>query len=1074
MPSVAELRRRASQRLGYVLFIEGIEYAWTDLDDLVGTAWIGTEYGPRTVVRGLTVPESWEEAVEIRDGGMLETDEVAFGLVDFDELVVGLIGSQRDTQGQDQLGEHLSPLDKTCPAQLQGIGTSVTVDMHNRFVGLERIGPDGQRGWFWCLPVEKRDRLRRDHPVAEFSDSVQGDLSLPPIFVTDDPIQFAGRRVALFEVTRDDDGTWPSWRETYEGGGLVFMGEMLDEGELAGVREWRIRCSGFDSMFRKPLNSTKPDIGFEVQGKVALEPEQRGIAVWFTRESEGGSSFELELHDGCFFTDGSGNPRGHFSASDDTVDEIIAHIASQVEIARDGLSGSEDSTDGDAPYADDPGNSSGSARWATFTKTAATIRVSKGTSGAPLWGTMFICMHRAAWLAAGWDPEQAPYRDRNTAEYLDMYPVYNQELHATGHGTKYTPGDDYWVGIFSTWPGGDTWPPPHSERANGGANRFYAPTFPGGAFYLRAQAQQVVPITQGPGPYMEGIAARAPSLYAKINGQQTTAAGYWVFKGVRRTDVEAEDGEDYVQVGLCSWVQDSTGRIAIDGDGFGALYVEAWCDPRTFGYDFKKLEGDWGFSMIQEERLTAYPLGVVGGLSPNEPDNVFWAVGRMLVGTGTSPATEVEGLNGIPYAKLNGYFGDYEGFDMALGIPYEHVDIGSLVTCNDAMPGPGLQRGRYAKVGQIDAEELLKQFMSSRGLAMGLRRGEFGPRLFFWRIFGPWDPDEVVASINANEGDVVGNREQARTLIAKQGIRWKAPVDEWKISYSEEPIEGKMFGDLIAKSQDPEARGRNGKVSASQVDGGLVPDSLWRVTPSWGYWRGDWRSLMAREGAAFYAKRHFPITVEIRRTIDIGAGDLVFYTDDLPADTDGTYGLSSRLARVLRVRRRTHASSYEVTLLVQAEPLDRVRYWAPLVRPWGHDSDINSAGSGWVYCAKPGVIHWEHGNWAGHGGTRSDVAGLAEPSWSSTGGTAKVAIDQSFDGKTWGNRVVASVLDVDPIDNKVQIEIVSGVLLRDTEKLMTLLPIDQQDANSWTREVYAPYTDNAGTHDGAAGWRFNG
>lgn len=1077
MPDVADLRARASRRHAYVLFIEGIAYAWTDEAELAGTSWIGTAYGAgRTVIDGLVLPSGgWTVSVDVRGGGVLEGGQMRVGLIDRDgATLVDLFAAQTDDG--DQLGQSVTP--RTPPSQMEalaGVGTSVIVDARGRDIGLERIGPAGERRYYWIIP---EPGIGLDHPVREYTTTDSADDELPAVYVTDGPRQFAGRKVALYEVHQDDDGTWKSWGDTYRGGGLVWCGTLRDEGEIEDLRTWQISCDGMPSWLARALNSTRPSRGYPVLSEVNLKAAERGIAVWFDRASRGLSTEQFLQHTGSFFHE-------DFTTTDLDAAALAARVATEVQRARNGGTGSTAGADGD--YADSA-TQANALRWATFSRNSVSIRVND--SSANFRGTMHVCLHRKAWRALGWDLEFQRQLPHDDPRFVEFVPVQHQKIlwgvdFSTLGDEVDVPGPDYWIGRFTTDKPSASENPRAAERTNDGNNRSYTPQFVGGAYYLDGAARQQIRIGTGnsSAPYLDGQAGIRPIQGAQVSGTDCDTACLWLFEGVRRTDAEEEDGEKYAQVAVCSWV-DSLGRVGVDSNGDPAIHIDGWLDPRVYGLPYRRMQDDWGVSLVQEEPLTATPLGVIGACDyngyPGPPDLVHKTLGRLMLSTGTATSSgssaapvHVQGKNAVAFAELLGRIGDYEVADHGLGIPVKHVDYGSLLEAMQGLPAfpSPLSRARYAYVGPIDSLEVIRQIMGPRGLAMGLTRGYFGPRFAWWSIYGAWNPDDVVATIDAST-DLVAESPTADALTASQSIRWAAPIDRFSLSYGGTLGEGAR---MDTRALDPGARGRSGRVEHSVEDYGLVDPKAWegqqKPADHHSKWLADWRELHQRTAAGWYAKRHFPLSLSVRRGLDLGVGDLVRYTDTLPASPAGEYGLVSYLARVVSLTHKPYGEAVDVTLLVQADPPggDGRRHFGPILRVWGYDI---TAGAGTLLCSSPGVRGWEDGNWSGHGYNRSDVAGFGEPSWSITGGDCKAVIYQSFDGTTWGNAVTLVVDSVDEVAHTCTVSSVSGTLYRDAEKFMVLRAYADQDSDSWVRVQYGVITDETGDALGVAGWRF--
>ena len=79
---------------GWLIFIEGCRFAFTDIETLVGTgvgSWIGTAYGDREVLPGLVMPaelhlgETMPWRAQIRD-----PTPAAFSVIDYDGRVSAL------------------------------------------------------------------------------------------------------------------------------------------------------------------------------------------------------------------------------------------------------------------------------------------------------------------------------------------------------------------------------------------------------------------------------------------------------------------------------------------------------------------------------------------------------------------------------------------------------------------------------------------------------------------------------------------------------------------------------------------------------------------------------------------------------------------------------------------------------------------------------------------------------------------------------------------------------------------------------------------------------------------------
>lgn len=508
MATVSDLKARDFQDVAYLFVVEGLPYAWSDKlpsDYLDG-------YGEgRTVRKGLLLPSSYTISLDIRSSPLIEGGHLEVGLIDEDHTtLVNLFGSSRDTTTLQQVGEPITPGMKTKAMEaIAGWGDSAPdIDARGKDIGIEHIGPDGERRYWWIFPDNPKKGIGLDHPVSEWQAASPIDTTLPPVFVSDDPYIFAGRKAVIYEVHKDDDGTWKSWADTYAGGGLLWFGTLRDEGRLDGLRTWRLKCDGPGSWLSKALNTSRPDVGFPASPRTNLASNERGVAVWFWRDSGVGDFDGYTYHDAILFVN-------DLASSDNTPQEIAEHVGTQVGLARDSGTGATDPsdttggagnpTDGGA-YAD-AASKGAASRWGFFSLNGASIKtgISGGTRGA-----MAICMHEKAWLACGWDPNVQPHHDDDDPRKVQFYSGHGS-VQTVGHGTLNPPGPGYWVGVFTTDSPGET-----ADRDNGGNDRHYSPQFPGGAMFLDGNGGQVVGIGIGTGPYMPGQNGYRPSAKAKI------------------------------------------------------------------------------------------------------------------------------------------------------------------------------------------------------------------------------------------------------------------------------------------------------------------------------------------------------------------------------------------------------------------------------------------------------------------------------------------------------------------------------------------------------------------------------
>ena len=257
MPTVTELRSRPHAEVCYGFAIAGLPYLWvTDHSSVTGTtidtapllsgwgATMPTSMGPRTVLRGLILPDLREAFDE--KTGQLELSQVTIKLVDYDGILADLFA----TEGKDSdvLGEDIQP-------GTSALGTSVliqgglTVNPRGRHIGLERIGPSGQRGYYSCFPWTA---IGPHHPVNPNGAQDEGPAPIP---ISNDPINFAGRQCAVYMFYRDPNATgsaaWASFQDQYDANGVHWYGQLLDRGTIdGGSRIWSLSAAaGFALAF---------------------------------------------------------------------------------------------------------------------------------------------------------------------------------------------------------------------------------------------------------------------------------------------------------------------------------------------------------------------------------------------------------------------------------------------------------------------------------------------------------------------------------------------------------------------------------------------------------------------------------------------------------------------------------------------------------------------------------------------------------------------------------------------------------------------------------------------------------
>ena len=272
MPDAATLRQReAGVDAAYVLAIDGIPYMFATehfgggLFGSGASSWIGVfeaatsheTTGQRTVLPGLEMPNVLPRGRLNPNTGMPETTQARFRIADYDGTLRTLFGTEGKTW--DFIGERIGPA-QAGPLDPDALGSSILLDdgsstnPRGQNIGLERIGPNGERRHFHAFPFQGVG-LDHPRPVIRTNDSPDPDR------ISADPLDFAGRLVTVWRVHRDMSETntgfttWTQWDDAWRAGDLVFVGKMSDRGEIVGDSMWEIVCDGIEAPLKRRLGS---------------------------------------------------------------------------------------------------------------------------------------------------------------------------------------------------------------------------------------------------------------------------------------------------------------------------------------------------------------------------------------------------------------------------------------------------------------------------------------------------------------------------------------------------------------------------------------------------------------------------------------------------------------------------------------------------------------------------------------------------------------------------------------------------------------------------------------------------
>lgn len=578
--SVADLRNRKHAECAFLWVPDGLPYAWvTDhstisasgvnvaalLGSGVGT-WSDTlpsSIGPRTILRGLVLP-TFHESFDVKTG-LLDNSQVTIKLVDFDGVLNDLLA----TEGKDAdvLSEDIQP-------GTAALGTSVviqgsgTVNPRGRHIGLERIGPSGERCYFSCFPFT---RIGPHHPVNIFGPQGEGP---PPIPISTEPLVFTGRWCALYRLYKDPNATgvsaWPDLQEQYDAGGLVWWGKMMDRGSVDAERVWSISVEGPASFLRKTCNqwsfSWKP-----FNADVTLSDDERLVGIEFLTTNESTTTAELEVRNSIGFLAAQ-----MLSATGDR-DTWVAELNSLLANVRDGTltdygpDGNLDDFHGSDVSLDADGS----------------VRVLRPDEGDSVNGAIEcrIVVHEKVWRTFGFDP---PLQDTSVDEVDEFHVRFKrisqgQNVSATlPESGGSTPGANYWRVYTHSAAIGQHFVPGNAARGtqghtgliNHGSPRLFSPihtgemtilpeNIPSGGIPLRLSIDT---------PFLEGQPTAPFREASEVNGTPCNRAGYFVVRGKRQPATVTVDGqvfdkdgnavnaadvesEDEYQVIRASWVE---------------------------------------------------------------------------------------------------------------------------------------------------------------------------------------------------------------------------------------------------------------------------------------------------------------------------------------------------------------------------------------------------------------------------------------------------------------------------------------------------------------------------------------
>ena len=1096
MATVAALHARAHGRFAYLYVIEGLEFIWTNEVSITtaaggASAFMGADLQGRTIKGGLKVPASLTIETDLRTGLLRDTTATFSLQEDYTDYLATLFRSEFDTGDLEQMGERLDPSEDLAPATKIKADAVATVTIRDRHIGVEMIGPLGERRYRYITPSDAPPGL--DHPFIVAGGGPNTYLS--PIFVGAEPYAWAGRRCALYRVVYDPDSAdYQTWQDQFDGGSLIWVGQLKDRGRIVGSSHIEVECWGPASWTRKLLNTARDPTPLAVSPLLETQAGERGLAIIFSATNPwapGSGGIVTRRYDASIFDDGN-----DFASGDDDFAAIRDHIATVMEDTRN--STGDNSTGGNGAY--EPNLASFDGHNVSISYEESTLHF--------LSGYVEIVMHERYWSRLGWDVYAQPLIEVSSNKYARFSP-FDFSAEILGHGDPLTPRggagatldtDGYFIGRFGTATPDTShpdWGGPFAD--NEGFARIWNALYSGGVVSLQPGGLQDISMGLD-SLYIETQRAVRPSASEGStppevpdgSGDTVDSMGWWMFTGqiARGADAFSDaDFRDYVQIARCSWKDDGGKVKANASDTVTRIRVEKLEDPRAFGNVNKRMGAAWVSS--ETVPISAQPIAVFGGYyaaGGDYPDEAHRVVTRILLSSGTVgawtsplflPPTPGDNQPSAGDLGSDGFWGgDLEIADLGLNIPIVAVDYPSFRAEAVRLPSgafAGLARCKYAYAGPVQSEEVLKSIMGGRGWALSWKKASSSITHPQWGCFTPFlslSPEDV--DIALTESDKAGRTDDNSSWVDDQELRHEAPIDEFRIAARWDVASEGTRLEQAGRSRDREARGRGGNVLYEMVDHGLSDPSLWWVTDPYWRWELDWRERFLQQAGEWYGQRNFVLTSTVSRVQGqyCYPGTVISKTDPRPMKPDGGgYGLVAHLGRIFSTQlhlRGDLAGSTTYKAVMQQEQAgdsDRGRLWGPSGRI--HAIDIANE---LIYLTGP----WS-GDWLSAGA--DDVVGFDEPSYSTVGGVAKGFIMQSEDGgETWPSAYTVT-FDFSTVDTGAKtITMTSrvGTIYRDMDKLVFFSDYDAQTAGVWVNSLFIVHTEGRTDEFGTGptpGWR---
>lgn len=1072
---VVDIHQRDHNIGAYVVFIEGCPIAFTDCPALAGSgasSWIGTSYGAREVLLASGEPRSMVPDLPLGEtvpsASSIQEVRVTFRLADFDRRLAALFREVYPDSTTDSMGERLAPTDDPAPSTIAG-PDATPIDLWDRHIGIEAIGPAGERRYYWIEPSGAPPGL--DHV---------GGVHWPPSVITDDPYVWAGRMVAVYRIVQDpDDGSWPSWTDQHAGGSLWWVGKLKGRGAFVSGprgREFHLPATGVSSLLRKNLNLARPprwirppEVGLVLTGD-ALK-----VSAWIEQLAD------LQVDDGISVvpstfdcqTLASGNTFSGCVTKQDYATKLAAIIGTMISGSDTGgvLASTNAGYAGPVPPVDNAAWQAGDdARDVELGGDGSYVKIKcEDDSGAFDGFKLGFAIDVRIIQFWGWDIDQG---DWQPAKDLSFRCPVGGTLWGENNGDEILP-DKHYIGRFSTKVG--------NYDENGGKWVEYEAPYvdgtisigPSGGETLSLGIDEVACEGQLAQPYVYGD---------QINSTNVDAAGWWLLRGERLTAAAYEAGEDpeeFVQVAFCEWIASTNGdAVAQDSTTHARLRIVRLEDPRRFGLPFDRLDEPWT-SVVGG--LEVAPIAVLGGnAASGGPGWRHRLIPSLLVSSGTAAFSESGGVVSVttgdnhPSGLPDQWSGDVEVADLGLCIPKGWVDVDSWYACSERLPGGSggaLNRVTYAALGPVQAEDILRQAMSGAGWAWSWKRTEGAgvPKLGCWDPIETLTPEDIEVAItraaSAEPTSPADNGGEMWSAVVE--LRNDGPFDRFDFAVDRGPLDSALAYELGWESQDPGRRYRDGRIAWTVEDGGLRNPTYWLGTPSEALftWTEAARLRFSGEFGKHYSRssRLYRDVLDATYITRLGLGTIVLVVNASAEAPDGTIGIN-HLGRVVDAKIINSGGQQAIAVAVQLQPypIDEIRVWGPCA--------VATEAGNWDASTSTVTIDEDH---AGVGGDHVDTLGFTRPAWCTLGaGALKVRIYQSEDGVDYPSAMeaTADVASVDSGTPSITLASITGTIYRDTIKRIVADTYDVQTAE-WALGLLMPVTLSTGVFDGSKGYR---